>query len=334
MTTKQPVNLQYTTIKDPLPDFIYQELEDYCLHANVYHSQPKELISKLAKKHGLSEEMIFLTAGIDEAIQMFARSFGATTHIFTPTYLVYADAELFGGQLTQIPSITDGKYTITTDTIHDATLIFLANPNNPSGITPKDKVIELIKNNKHAIVCVDEAYGEFAPELSVIDQVKYYENLVIFRSFSKDYGMAGNRIGYFIAHPDVVDKVKPQTQWANVSYLSIRAAISALNHEDYFKNMRKGIQERRKSFEKFLDENNLPHLPSRINAVLLKFSSEEEGTLFANFVKSHNFIFNQGNGNANIGLDKSFVRFSISTEDQMNMLKETIQEFNKHKRNH
>ena len=321
------INLQYTTIKDPLPDFIYDGLREFSNNANSYKPQPKELVERLAKKHNLPFEMIYLTAGVDEAIQIFAKAYGQNAYVFTPTYVVYSDVEEFGGKLTRLSSIEGDEFKIKTDSFEGATLIYLANPNNPSGFTPKDKVIELIENNKDSIICIDEAYGEFAPELSVIDQIQKYPKLAVFRSFSKDYGMAGNRIGYFMAHPDITGVVKNKTQWSNVSYLSVGAATIALDHEDYFKKVRNDIHKRRDEFMKFLDEMQLKYLPSRINAVLLRFENKEKGIKFAKFLKNNNFVISHGNGNSNIGLDESFVRISIGNENQMNTLKETIKKY-------
>lgn len=323
MTKLSPINLQYTTIKDPLPDFIYDGLKEYSSGANLYHPQPEVLIDKLSQKHHVPKEMIYLTAGIDEAIQMFAHAYGQHAYVFTPTYVVYKDVEEFGGKLTQIFSISNEQYVIDPSKKTDATLIYLANPNNPSGITSKEKVLELIRNNKHAIVAIDEAYGAFA-DLSVIDEVVNYPNMAVFQSFSKGYGMAGNRIGYMIAHSSIIKVVMNKSQWSNVSYLSVGAAVIALDHEDYFKNMRNDINTRRDIFIKFLLLKGFSVLPSQINAVLLSFSSEHEATKFVNFLNKHYIIVSQGNGNSNIGLDNSFVRIAIGNKNQMDKLQHII----------
>jgi histidinol-phosphate/aromatic aminotransferase/cobyric acid decarboxylase-like protein len=237
MNNSQPVILQYTTIQDPLPDFIYEGLKEFSKNANSYRPQPEVLIEKLAKKHNLPKEMIYLTAGIDEALDMFILAYGKTTYIFTPTYTAYKGVEEFGFKLKQIYALKNNSYQIVTDKIAEAGLIILANPNNPAGYTKKEEVITLVKNNPQAIVIIDEAYFSFAPELTIIDEIKNYKNLAVLRSFSKDYGMAGNRIAYMIAHPMVIAKVKNKTQWSNVSYLSVGAATIALDHEDYFANL-------------------------------------------------------------------------------------------------
>lgn len=326
MSENQTINLQYTTIKNPLPDFIYEGLREYSKNSNLYQPQPPELVEKLAKKHNLPKEVIYLTAGADEGIQMFALTYGQNAYVFTPTYVVYSDVEEFGGKLTRLNSVKGTEFIISTDKIDDATLIFLANPNNPSGFTPREKVLELVKNNQHAIVVIDEAYAEFA-NLSVIDQVKDHPNMAVLRSFSKSYALAGARVGFIVAAPEIIAKVKNKTQWCNVSYLSIGAALVALEHEDYFAKIREDINRRREEFISFLKGKGFSVFPSKINAVLLKFHSEDEATKLVNYLNENDIIVSHGNGNSNIGLDKSFVRIAIGRSEQMEKVKEVISNY-------
>lgn len=326
MTVKannEQINLQYTTIINPLPCFIYDGLKKYSRNANLYYSQPSELIKKLAQKFKLSPEMIFLAAGTDEAIQMFALTYGESTYIFSPTYKGYSYVEKIGGKLSCLNSIRGTDYVVSTDKISDATIIFLANPNNPFGFTIKYKIMELVNNNRHAMVIIDEAYAEFA-NLSVIDEVKNYPNMVVLRSFSKSYGMAGNRVGFIVASPKVISKIRSKAQFSNVSYLSVGAAVTALKHENYFAKIIKDINQRRKEFIDFLKKQNYTVFPSKINAVLLKFNSEKKATKFVNYLNQKNIIVNLGNGVTNIGLDNSFVRIAIGTQYQIKKLKKVI----------
>jgi histidinol-phosphate aminotransferase len=322
----EEINLQYLTIKDPLPDFIYEGLKTYSSGANGYRPQPQVLVEKLANKHNIPKEMIYLTAGIDEAIQMFIHAYGDNTYTFTPTYIVYADTRVFGKKFNEIYSVKQNIFEISPNKIADASLIFLANPNNPSGFTEKMKAIELVDNNKHSIVVIDEAYGDFA-DLSVIDLLPKYKNMVVFRSFSKSFGMAGNRIGYLMADPEIIKIVKNKAQWANVSYLSVGAAIAALDHEEYFKSIIKSITKLKDSFMNFLEEEGYTCLPSKINAVVIKFPDEEKGTRFVEYLSGNNIIVSHSNGNSNIGLDKSFVRFAIGNEEQMKIVEKIIQDY-------
>ncbi len=153
--------------------------------------------------------------------------------------------------------------------------------------------------------------------------------MAILRSFSKDYGMAGNWIAYIISHPEIIIKVKNKAQWANVSYLSVGAATTALDHENYFVDLRAGVIQRREDFIIFLQKAGYTVLPSKINAILVRFNSEQEGIEFNEFLNKNNFFVSPGNGNSNIGLDKSFVRISVGNEEQMNLLKDVIRQYKK-----
>lgn len=321
------INLQYTTIKTPLPDFIYEGLKAYSSAANIYQPQPTVLIEKIAQKYSLPKDMIYLTAGIDEALQMFTHAYGTHIYIFTPTYIVHHDGELFGKPLTKINCIdANNTYSVPIKSYEDASLILIANPNNPSGFTSKENVMKLVELNPNAMVVVDEAYGAFA-DLAVDNEVMSHKNMAVLRSFSKDYGMAGNRVGYIIAHQEVLLKVGVYTTWANISYLSVGAAVIALDHDDYFTKIRQDINKRRDEFLKFLTNQKYSVLPSLINAVVIKFSSEDNAAKFVSHLSQNSIVVSHGNGHSNVGLDNTYVRISIGTEAQMKEVQKVITTF-------
>lgn len=320
------INLQYTTLTIPLPDFIYDGLREFSRNANGYRPQPQILIEKISKKIKIASNYIYLTAGADEAIQMCALAYGKKTIIFTPTYTVYNDTTDFNANVQHVNAFTDNSYEISNKYIPDSTLIYIANPNNPFGFTEKGKILELVKNNKQAMVVVDEVYAEFA-NLSVIDEVTNFKNLIVIRSFSKSYGMAGNRIGYIVANPQTVETLRRKAQWSNISYLSTGAALQALAHDNYFTNLINEIGKRRDEFKSFLQQSGFTVLPTLINAILISFHNESEGSKFAEYLKMNNFIISHGNGNSNVGLNRSFVRISIGTKEEMETLKDTIADY-------
>lgn len=323
----EPINLQYTTIKTPLPDFIHDELKTYSAQSNVYHPQPEELKTMLAKRHGVPPSMIFLTAGIDEAIQMFLHTYGDRTYAFSPTYIVYKDALAFKKSFTEIPSLTpDATFAPKIREYKDASLIFLANPNNPCGIVPKKDVLSLVAQNPQAIVVIDEAYGAFSSEC-VDEETSRYPNMAVFRSFSKDYAMAGIRLGYIIASPDIIKHVEPYTTWTNISYLSVGAAMAALRHEEYFQSIRQDINNRRENFITFLKQHAFTVLPSHINAVVIVFESSAVADRFVTTLNQHGIIVSHGNGNSNIGLTQNHVRIAIGTNEQMETVQQVIEGF-------
>ena len=317
------IYLKLTTLTTPLPDFIYKNLSKYSHGANSYHPQPDELIEKLSNLHNLPKEMIYLTAGADEAIYLFGLAYSPHVYTFTPTYITYDEIKTIGANVTLVNALNGSDYTISSVTIPDASIIFVANPNNPFGFTSREKIIELIESNSQAIVVIDEVYAEFA-DLSVIDLITKYKNLAVIRSFSKSYGMAGNRVAYVIAHTEILKKLKTKVQWASLSYLSAGAAIAALEHKDYFLKLIQEVSDTRESFQNFLRSKGYFILPTMINAALIKFENEAKATEFFDYLGKNNFVVSHGNGESNVGLDKSFVRISIGSKEEMRKLEDVI----------
>lgn len=318
------IDLSLTTIKQELPDFIHQEIAHYARVSNTYHHQPEELRSLLAKRHGVPIEHVFLTAGADQAIMLLGMAYGERTHIFTPTYISYTDVKLFGGQLDEHYALNDSGYSISTSVLPDATLIFLANPNNPAGFTDKKQILELVQNNPETVIAVDEAYGDFVDQ-SVADEVRNYQNLVVIRSFSKGFSLAGYRIGYMLADPKVTKKLAFESTWFNIAHTSVGAAIAALEHEDYFRKIRLSIIAERIATEKFLISQGYRIIPSQINAVLLMFDKPSKAQSFVQAMKTAGIVVNQGNVGSNYGLNENFVRVSIGTPEHMQHFQDSVQ---------
>jgi histidinol-phosphate aminotransferase len=317
------INLSFTTIKQELPGFIYRRLGSYVARSNDCYHQPEELRKLIAQKHGLSLDGVSLTAGSDQAILLLSALYGQQGHIFTPTYISYVDIKRLGGHLTEHFSLDGEAYNIPAAPIERASLIFIANPNNPAGITSRSTLLELVHNNQQAKVVVDEAYGDYAGE-SMIPDVADYENLIVLRSFSKGYALAGFRIGYMVAQPKVLDDMVLESTWFNVAYASVGAAMAALEHEDYFAALRASIITERQQLEARLTAAGYTVIPSDINATLLKFGSDEQAAAFTSSLKAKDVLVNQGNGASNAGLDDSFVRMSIGTPEQMARVRQVI----------
>lgn len=320
------IDLQYSTIKEALPDFVYKSLFRFSSSSNDYFPQPEELINLLSLKFGLKKANIFLTAGCDEAILMLGRAYNSSIVIFTPTYIEYANEKNFGKNIKKIFSLINGEYKIVPKYYHGSSLIFIANPNNPIGFTEKETIYRLILNNPQAIVVIDEVYSGFSNK-SVIGDIYKFKNLVVLRSFSKDYGMAGIRIGFIAAEKNIIDNIRGFAQETNTSYLSVGAAISGLSHESYFSKMRGKIIRERNSFCTFLDLHKLKHFKAETNVVLLKFSDESRGKDFFDFLKAHGINTSLGNGGSNVGLDKSYIRITIGTKKEMFFVRKIIRKF-------
>lgn len=321
---KQMIDLRFTTIKQELPDFIFQGIGEFVRCSNDYHHQPDALRRKIADLNNVDLQNVYLTAGADQAISLLGYRYGQSTHIFTPTYVGYGDVRQFGHLLTEHPSLEDGDYRVNTDNYGGATLFFIANPNNPVGVTSRQAILELVKNNPQAKIVVDEAYADFASE-SVVDKVEENPNLIVIRSFSKGYALAGMRIGYIIAHSQIFEDIASETTWFNVSYPAVGAARVALDNETYFAKLREEIVTERLETEDLLRQKGYEVIPSHINSLLVDMCSTKDAKQWNESLKEAGFLANQGNGGSNIGLDDNFIRIGVGTKNQMVQLRNYLQ---------
>ena len=153
-------------------------------------------------------------------------------------------------------------------------LIYICNPNNPTAsITPKDELRTFIeKCPRDTMVLVDEAYHHYAegPEYeSVIPLIKTHSNLIVARTFSKIYGMAGLRCGYCIAQPEVVQRMRPHQTWDSVNIMALAAAIASLNDPDQVNNGRRLNRETKDFLASELAKIGLKYIPSEANFVMI-----------------------------------------------------------------
>jgi histidinol-phosphate aminotransferase len=155
----------------------------------------------------------------------------------------------------------------------DTSIVYICNPNNPTGsITPADALREFCSESaKRAIVFADEAYLEYTddfPRNSMIDLVRKGENIVISRTFSKIYGMAGLRIGYALAKTDLAQKMREiRVTWLNNP--TVNAAIAAYMDQNFVSDSKKKNDETRRWFLKEMDTMKIAYAPSAANHVWL-----------------------------------------------------------------
>lgn len=312
------IDLQFTTMQEEVPDFIYEELKPYVKQAFAYQLQPLFLKESLAKEFGLSPDWVFLTSGVNEALRITLEAFGKSSHIFTPTE--YSTTYQFCPTVTPHFSLKGSKYAINSGPIEDSTLIILANPNNPVGFTTPEVIEDLIKNNPQAVIVIDEIYGEYAPELTATGLLKKYKNLMVYRGFSKSYGLPGIRLGYILANPGLLKILSEKSPWANVSILSCGAAQVALDHGDYYKNLRDTVMRRKQHVIEKLEELGLKVIPSLINTIVLKYSSDTLAEKVVDHLKANNILVNIGENGGKVGNDNSYISFTVGTEHQMEKL--------------
>ncbi|MFC0444929.1 histidinol-phosphate transaminase [Pseudidiomarina halophila] len=202
------------------------------------------LKSKLAKKFGLDSAQLTLGNGSNDVLELVARTFVNAEHevIFSQhAFVVYPlVTQAIGAKGIAVPAKDYGHDLDTMlAAITDKTrMIFVANPNNPTGTFLSSEALQsfISKVPENVLIILDEAYSEYVAEderAPSFAWVAEYPNLIVTRTFSKAYGLAGLRAGYAVSHPDIADLMNRGRQPFNMNSLSLRAAEVALDDEDY-----------------------------------------------------------------------------------------------------
>ena len=174
--------------------------------------QPEALLRRLAGLYGVQPEQLMLGRGADEAIDVLLRTFvdaGERVVICPPTFGYFKTASLIqGAELVEVSQADGFDEARVRAAMADAKLVFLCSPNNPTGsVIARDVVLGLARDFPDVLVVLDEAYQEFASGPSLASDVEDYRNLVVTRTLSKAYGLAGVRLGAAIANPALVEQM-------------------------------------------------------------------------------------------------------------------------------
>jgi histidinol-phosphate aminotransferase len=231
-----------------------QSVEAIRLHSKQVHRYPIGdgfyLRHKLAKRLSLLMEELILGSGSSDIIELVARTFlTPTDDVITSrhSFVMYSlAAQQMNSRMIYAP-MKNGSYDLEAilESLTPRTkVIFLANPNNPTGtmFTAEEMDRFLSRLPSHIIVVLDEAYYEYVqdPRYShSLEYVKQKKNVIILRTFSKIYGLAGLRIGYGIAHPDFISCLNQVRSPFNTSRVAQAAALAALDDDEH---VRKSIE--------------------------------------------------------------------------------------------
>jgi histidinol-phosphate aminotransferase len=244
-----------------------------------------ELKAALSKRYDVPADWITLGNGSNDILEIAAHAFverGQSVVYSQYSFAVYALAtQGVGARHIVVPAKAHGHdlQAMLGAIEADTRLVFIANPNNPTGtfIPPAEIEAFLAKVPSHVVVVLDEAYNEFlAPEnqFESAEWVKKYPNLLVSRTFSKAYGLAGLRVGFAIAQPALTDLMNRIRQPFNVNSMAQAAAIAALNDKEFLAkgaaNNAAGYQQFVEAFEKL----GLEYVPSYGNFVLVKVGDD------------------------------------------------------------
>ncbi|MDA9749478.1 aminotransferase class I/II-fold pyridoxal phosphate-dependent enzyme [Flavobacteriaceae bacterium] len=249
----------------------------------------QELQKTLAKKHDVPIESIVITGGSNEALRITGLAIsnkGGNIVAGQPTYLALMNyAEAWGAEIKWVPVDSDKGYDlkkIRESIDKETNMVFIANPNNPTGtLLNANSLANFCEDiSKQTLVFCDEAYYDYINEKdypSMDYLVRKGENVIISRTFSKVYGMAGLRIGYLVLKPKLADdlfgKYSPYGRpniMAQTNVLAVAAASEALKDTDFYKFSLKKANEEKDKIYKLLDYLDLKYVKSSTNFVFFE----------------------------------------------------------------
>lgn len=241
---QQPARYRMNTNESPYPppQALIDEIQE-ALVAASFNRYPdhgaSDLVEAIASANDWPVEGVWVANGSNEVFQHLFLAYGGPGRraaVFEPTYSMHSHlAAVMGTQVDRYQRQPD--FAIAAESIEKACssgteLILHCSPNNPTGdVEPRDRVLQMLRGAP-GLVIVDEAYIEFAaPEMSVRDLLDEHPNLVVTRTFSKAWRLAGIRLGYLLAHPSVVEGLRVVGLPYHLSTPSQAAGQAALKHE-------------------------------------------------------------------------------------------------------
>jgi histidinol-phosphate aminotransferase len=246
--------------------------------------QVDALVADLAKLHGVGSDHILAGDGSSEILKIAAAAFtgpGKPAVMADPTFEALARyASKGGAPIVRVPLTADYRHDVPglLKAAVGGGLIYLCNPNNPTAtLTPKTQVRDLIAQAPGSTVLVDEAYFHYAdsPDYeTVIPLVHDHPNLIVVRTFSKIHGMAGLRLGYAVAHPDTIARLRDQQAWDSLNILVVVAARASLQDAGHLERSRRLNRETRDWLRSSLEGKGYRLLPSETNFVMIDLKQD------------------------------------------------------------
>lgn len=237
---------------------------------------------RVAQYLGVSTDRIALTNGLDEGIMALSVSYlrpsaGSPVPeavVPEPAFEIYRfDTAVAGGALVQVMPEPDFAFPldeVLAAITPNTRVVFLTNPNNPTGATMPLEAIRMVAERvpRDAVVFVDEAYAEFSG-VTFIPELASFPNVIVGRTFSKAYGLAGLRIGCLVGAPEALDRVRHAIPVYSVNVAAVVAVQAALDDPSYLKDYVRQVNESKALMYAACDRFGLCYVPSGSNFVLV-----------------------------------------------------------------
>ncbi|MBV8377773.1 MAG: histidinol-phosphate transaminase [Verrucomicrobia bacterium] len=239
----------------------------------------------IAAKYGVGIDHVILGTGSNEIIEFLGHAFlRPDDNIVTAehAFVVYKIlAKLFGAETIEVPdpNLTHDLPAMAA-AINDRTkIVYIANPNNPTGTMVSeaelDRLVDRVQRN--VVIALDEAYYEFLPDPpNTLKYFRNHPNVIVLRTFSKIQGLAGLRIGYGLAHEDLIRLLQKTRQPFNVNSIAQAGALAGLRDDAYQAKTREVVRQGRDFLQAEFRKRNLEYVPSVANFILVNVGNGKE----------------------------------------------------------
>ena len=288
-----------------------------------------ELRDVIAEANGLDRDQVLVGNGGDELLFNMALAWGGPGRKFLnipPTFSVYAaNARLTGTEVVNVPRLAD--YSIDEEAViarvskGDIDFVIIASPNNPTGMLAREEFLVRLLESTDALVMVDEAYFEFS-RLTMRPYLATHKNLVLLRTFSKAFSLAGVRMGYILGHQDVIREfIKVRQPYSVDAVSQTIARVVYENRAKFEPGIEAIISERGRMMEALKVVPGLQVYPSDSNYILFKMAGAAEAW---EYLYSKGILVRDFSRSA--GLEGS-LRVSIGTPEQNDAFLAALKEF-------
>ncbi|XXM74179.1 histidinol-phosphate transaminase [Lysinibacillus sphaericus] len=313
-----------------IKEFISGQVSSHAIYPDGY---AKQLRMKVAGHLSVDPGQLIFGNGSDEVIQIISRALldpSKSTVMAAPTFPQYKhNAIVEGAEVREVPLDGDGRHQLSKmlDSIDGTTaVVWLCSPNNPTGeYIRKEELLHFLERvPSDVLVVLDEAYYEYVTAADYHDSVSLidsYPQLVVTRTFSKAYGLAGFRVGYGVGNKDVIRKLEPVREPFNNNSLGQGAAAAAMDDQAFIEQCRDKNREGLRQFYEFCESTGLEYMKSQANFILIDFGVSGDDVF--QYLMSKGYIVRSGGA---LGYPEC-VRITVGSREQNEELISLMKEF-------
>ena len=291
----------------------------------------KELREEAAKLNNTTSDCVIFGNGSDDILTMIFRAFSSpelSVATLYPSYSLYGElAAMQGAKVISIP-LVGNNFALPEDILtqaKEANILLIVRPNAPTGtLFPKEDICHICENFD-GIVVIDEAYADFAKD-NCMDLPKIYNNVIVLRTFSKSYALAGIRLGYAVANPEIITGLMKLKDSYNVDMITQIIGLAALKDQEYFKARLEDVKTSRATLKAQL-ENLGFEIPDSESNFLFAAPPDRDGKKAFEVLREAEIIVRYFDK----PVTKDYIRITIGTPEENNRLVEVL---TKHYSNH